>query len=211
MTLVSVTMSTYNRNDLLFSRSLASVLRQTHRELDIHIVADGMRGAELDDLESRLAELPPRGIKFWNIVRQTYPADPQERWCVLGLNARNHALDHAEGDWIAPLDDDDEWTDDHVEVLLRTARAADADFAYGQSEYHWPDGHYQLAGRWPPGMGSFCDGAQIYRNGMGYRYDPGCIGRGLPEDGDMWERMVKGGVKFTFLPQVVHHYYPNPR
>jgi glycosyltransferase involved in cell wall biosynthesis len=211
MTLVSVTMSTYNRNDLLFSRSLASVLRQTHRELDIHIVADGMRGAELDDLERRLAELPPRGIRLWNIVRQTYPEDPGQRWCVLGLNARNHALDHAEGDWVAPLDDDDEWTDDHVEVLLRTAQAAGVDFAYGQSEYHWPDGHFQLAGRTPPGMGAFCDGAQIYRNGMGYRYDPRCIERGLPEDGDMWERMVKGGVKFTFLPQIVHHYYPNPR
>jgi hypothetical protein len=60
-------------------------------------------------------------------------------------------------------------------------------------------------------MGAFCDGAQLYRNGMGFRYDPACIQRGLPEDGDLWNRMVKGGVSFSLLSQVVHHYYPNPR
>jgi hypothetical protein len=46
---------------------------------------------------------------------------------------------------------------------------------------------------------------------MGYRYDPACIERGLPEDGDLWDRMVAGGVRFTMVDKVVHHYYPNPR
>jgi glycosyltransferase involved in cell wall biosynthesis len=214
LTVVSVTMSTYNRNDLLFERSLPSVLAQTHRELDVHIVNDGMRGPELEELEQRITELPRmpgRSVHLWRVVRQSYPDDPATRWMVLGLNARNHALDHATGEWIASLDDDDEWTPDHIEVLLRAALGAEADFAYGRSEYHWPDGRQQFAGVWPPGVGAFCDGAQLYRNGMGYRYDPGCVERGLPEDGDMWERMRDGGVKFTFLPQLIHHYYPNPR
>jgi hypothetical protein len=46
---------------------------------------------------------------------------------------------------------------------------------------------------------------------MGYRYDPECISRGLPEDGDLWNRMVAGGVTFAFVPTVVHHYWPNER
>jgi glycosyltransferase involved in cell wall biosynthesis len=209
--LVSVVIPTYNRNDLLIGRSLASVLRQSHRNLEIHVVGDGMGGSQLANLEDRLSWIADPRVRLWNIHRQTYPEDPQEKWCVLGLNARNHGLDQSTGEWIAPLDDDDEWTNDHVEVLLATAKAGNFDFAYGISQYHWPDGRHQLAGSWPPGMGAFCDGAQLYRNGMGYRYDPDCVKRGLPEDGDLWTRMAEGGVKFTFLSQIVHHYYPNPR
>lgn len=207
---VSAVLSTYNRNDILFSRSLPSVLRQTHPVAEVHIVADGMVRPEFEELRDRLADLHHPWIKLWRVPRQQYPEDPGQRWAVLGLNARNHGLDQAIGDWVAPLDDDDEWTDDHIEVLLN-ATSDEVDFAYGISEYHWPDGHPQFAGSWPPGMGAFCDGAQLYRNGMGYRYDPRCIERGLPEDGDMWNRMVEGGVRFTFVPQVVHHYHVNPR
>lgn len=211
MNLVSAVLSTYDRNDLLLERSLASVRRQTYSVAEIIIVNDGMMGEKLDDLESRIDALKDGRIRLFTIPRQSYPEDPQERWCVLGLNARNHALDQAGGDWVAPLDDDDEWTDDHVEVLIDAVQKTESDFAYGISQYHWPDGHPQAAGRWPPGMGAFCDGAQLYRNGMGFRYDPDCVKRGLPEDGDMWERMWKAYVTFTFEPRVVHHYYPNAR
>jgi len=211
VTLVSALLSTYNRNDLLFGRSLASVLRQTYKEIEVHVVCDGMRGVELDDLERRAALLNDSRVRFWHIARQLYPDDPGQKWQVLGLNARNHALDQAGGEWVAPLDDDDEWTNDHIEVLLRVARDKGVDFAYGMSQYHWPDKRPQTAGTWPPGYGAFCDGAQLYRNGMGYRYDPECISRGLPEDGDMWNRMVAGGVTFTLLEKIVHHYYVNSR
>ena len=208
MTLVSVVIPTYNRNHLLFTRSLPSVLRQTHGNLEVHIVADGMQGDELKELYDRATD---HRVKVWNIQRQLYPEDPGQKWCVLGLNARNHGLDHAKGSWIAPLDDDDEWTDEHVEVLLKAAMDRGVDFAYGRSLYHWPDGRPQTAGSWPPGMGAFCDGAQLYRNGMGYRYDPECITRGLPEDGDLWNRMVAGGVSFALVDRIVHHYHVNPR
>lgn len=208
---VSALLSTYNRNELLIERSLRSVLNQSHPVSEIHIVADGMVDPEWSDLRARLIALCDDRIFLHRVPRQRYPEDPGQRWCVLGLNARNYALDCARGEWVAPLDDDDEWTPDHVEVLLSAVRGKGVDFAYGNSQYHWPDEHFQQAGRWPPGMGAFCDGSQLYRNGMGYRYDPECITRGLPEDGDLWERMVVGGVGFTWVGQVVHHYYPNQR
>jgi len=208
---VSVVIPTYNRNFLLFNRSLSSVLRQTYRDIEVHVVCDGMQGEELDDLEQRMLALNDWRVTVWNIQRQSYPEDPGQKWCVLGLNARNKGLDHASGEWVTSLDDDDEWTDDHIEVLLKAATELNKDFVYGISEYHWPDGRPQRAGSWPPGYGAFCDGAQLYKNGMGYRYDPECIGRGLPEDGDLWNRMVAGGVTFAFVPTVVHHYFVNPR
>jgi glycosyltransferase involved in cell wall biosynthesis len=210
--LVSVVIPTYERNDLLFSRSLPSVLAQTYQRMEINVVSDGMRGDSLTELADGLAALNDIRVRFWLIPRQEYPEDPGQKWCVLGLNARNHGLDQARGEWVTSLDDDDEWTPDHIETLLGALVSTNADFAYGISEYHWPDGHRQRAGKWPPGEGAFCDGAQLYKNGMGFRYDPGCIERGLPEDGDLWERMYASGkVEFTFMPKVVHHYYPNPR
>jgi glycosyltransferase involved in cell wall biosynthesis len=208
---VSALLSTYNRNDLLLGRSLRSVREQSHPVSEIHIVADGMVDPEWAELRTKLAMLGDERIQLHRVPRQSYPEDPGQRWAVVGLNARNYALDCARGEWLAPLDDDDEWSLDHIQVLLDAVRQEKADFAYGESLYHWPDEHFQKAGRWPPGMGSFCDGAQLYRNGMGYRYDPECIARGLPEDGDMWERMVAGGVKFTYVGQVVHHYWVNQR
>lgn len=206
---VSAIIPTYNRNDLLFGRALPSVFRQTKPVDEIIIVADGMEGCQLAQLQEgyeRAQAMAPMPVWLWNIPRQQYPDDPGQRWCVLGLQARNYGLDHAKGDWIAPLDDDDEWTDHHVELLLSAAILKGVDFAYGRSIT--PNG--QGYGFWPPSPMNFCDGSELYRN-MGYRYDPACIERWLPEDADLWHRMIAGGVTFTFVDELVHRYYPNPR
>lgn len=210
MTTVSAIIPTYNRNELLFTRSLASVLRQTRQVDEVLIVADGMEGAPLDELTERYRaaqfDAQPM-LRLWNIDRPAYPGDAGSMWSVQGYAARNFGLDHAKGDWIAPLDDDDEWTDDHVEVLLNAALTKEVDFAYGKAVTPWG----QWYGYWPPSGMNFTDGSQIYRNGMGYRYDPACLSRWLPADADLWNRMVAGGVRFTFVDQLVHRYYPAPR
>jgi glycosyltransferase involved in cell wall biosynthesis len=211
VTLVSAIIPTYHRNEILFSRALASVMRQTHRELEVLIVADGMDQAAMDDLMGRVRALqfeqPLIPLLVWNVERPTYPEDAGGLWSVQGWRARNHGLDKAHGEWVAPLDDDDEWTDDHVEVLLRAAIEKGVDFAYGKSVTPWG----QEYGFWPPSGMNFTDGSQLYRNGMGYRYDPDCISRWLPSDADLWNRMIAGGVTFTFVDQLVHRYYPANR
>jgi glycosyltransferase involved in cell wall biosynthesis len=208
--LVSVIVPTYNRNELLFDRAIASVLRQTHREMEILIVADGMADGPMDELMERVRDLQSgtaAPIRVWNIERPVYPEDPGQFWCVQGIYARNHGLDHARGEWVAALDDDDEWTDDHVEVLLRAAIEKGVDFAYGKAVTPWG----QEYGHWPPSGMNFTDGAQLYRHDMGYRYDPACLDRWLPADADLWNRMVAGGVSFTFVDQLVHRYFPANR
>jgi glycosyltransferase involved in cell wall biosynthesis len=207
VTLVSAIIPTYNRNELLFDRSLPSVLRQTHQEMEILIVADGMVGETFDNLEARIAGLGDPRVKLANIERPTYPEDPGLLWSVQGIYARNFGLDHAKGEWIAALDDDDEWTDDHVEILLGAAIEKGVDFAYGRAVTPWG----QRYGFWPPSGMNFTDGSQLYRHDMGYRYDPDCVLRWLPADADLWNRMVAGGVTFTFVDELVHRYFPAPR
>jgi glycosyltransferase involved in cell wall biosynthesis len=200
---IAAIIPTWNRNDLLFSRALVSVLRQTHPVDEIIVVADGMDGPELDDLGARALAFNDPRLVVYNIDRPDYPTWPGGLWLVKGYAARNFGLDRARSHWVAPLDDDDEWTDDHIEVLLGAVIEKGVDFAYGKAQT--PLG--QWYGHWPPSGANFADGAQLYRRDMGYRYDIGCIERGKAADQDLWDRMVEGGVTFTFVDHLVHRYF----
>lgn len=204
----SVIIPTYNRTRLLMDRAIPSVLRQTNQDWECLVIGDGTE-AETDREMAELCLTDSR-FRYWNLPRQEYPEDQEKRWYVLGMNALNWGLDHAEGEWIAVLGDDDEWTDDHLAILYEVAQTTGCDHVYGMSmtfKYGMPTG--QVYGAWPPGMGQFCDGSNIYRRSLGYRYDPECITRNLPEDGDLWTRMLTDGVKFAFIQKIVHHYHRN--
>ena len=203
---VSAIIPTYMRNDILLSRALPSILRQTVPVDEILIIMDGVDDEVYSDLLRRL----PTDERIWvkNIDRPVYPEWHGDQWLVLGWMARNTGLDLATSDYVAPLDDDDEWTDDHIELLLAAINSTGADFAYGMAVT--PSG--QQYGHWPPSGCNFTDGSQVYRRDLGYRYDPECIARGKAADQDLWDRMaIEGRVKFTFVPKLVHRYYPNPR
>jgi glycosyltransferase involved in cell wall biosynthesis len=104
--LVSVVIPTRGRSALV-CRAIDSVIRQTVRELEIIVVIDGPDPATVE----RLA-----GI-----------GDP--RVCVVSLRgpqgpsaARNFGIDRARGEWIAFLDDDDEWLPEKLSRQLEAAR-----------------------------------------------------------------------------------------
>lgn len=216
MTTVAAIIPTYGRHDLLIDRALASVLSQTRPVDEVFIVVDGEPVESFMQLrdDPRLVRIQNAGprlggpvVHLYNIERPDYPKDPGSFWSVQGYAARNFGLDAAKTDWVAPLDDDDEWTNDHVEVLLAAAEREGVDFAYGRAVTQYGQGY----GFWPPSGMNFTDGSQLYRHDMGYRYDPECLSRWLPADADLWNRMIAGGVTFTFVDQLVHRYYPAPR
>jgi glycosyltransferase involved in cell wall biosynthesis len=202
---ISAIIPTYNRNEILLSRTLPSVFRQTRPVDEVIVVADGMEGAEWDGLEDAIRALDDQRIRLVNIIRPVYPEWPGDFWLVKGWIARNTGLDLAQGEYVAPLDDDDEWTDDHIELLAGAIETAGVDFAYGKSVTVPGAAWY---GHWPPSGANFTDGSQLYRHDMGYRYDINCMGRGKAADQDLWDRMVEGGVTFTFVESLVHKYYP---
>jgi glycosyltransferase involved in cell wall biosynthesis len=202
--LVSVRISTCDRADLLMERAIASVLRQTYANWEVNVVGD----ACTDDTEQRIAALGDPRIRFRNLpVRGPYPDDPYRRWLVAGIPAQRAATEMSRGLWIAPLDDDDEWDDDHIEVLLNAARENGAELAYGKMRVRIEEPPIEaMIGRWPPSAGEIGMQGAIYNgalNAAGFQYDR--VGGFMrePSDWHFARRLWDAGVRFHFLDRPV--------
>jgi hypothetical protein len=137
--LVSVCVATYNRSNLLTSRCLPSLCRQTYRNLEIIVVGDGCT----DDTAIRIAQLRDPRIRFENLAhRGRYPEEPNRRWMVAGTIPVNRALDLAEGDFVTHLDDDDEHDPERVQKLVDFARKNELDFIWHPFLYQTAEGNW---------------------------------------------------------------------
>jgi hypothetical protein len=94
-------------------------------------------------------------------------------------------------------------------VLLARAELVAADIVYSRSVATWLDGRTTFYGNWPPGHFQYCSGSEIIARHVGYRFDPLCVGRGLPMDGDAIDRAVADGWTFSFVDEITHEYFPN--
>lgn len=99
--LVSVVIPTHNRPKLL-ERAVGSILDQTYDNLELLVV---------DDASDERAELEST-FDFDSISAFEYIYLEENRG---GAGARNVGLDAATGEYIAFLDDDDEWLPDKIE------------------------------------------------------------------------------------------------
>ena len=102
--MVSVIITTHNRVNLL-GRAIKSVLSQTYKDIELIIVSDGstdgtdefMKQYESDSIVNYISYYPGRG----------------------GNYARNIGIKTAKGEYIAFLDDDDEWLTTKVEKQVK--------------------------------------------------------------------------------------------
>ncbi len=84
-------------------------------------------------LSSVFMKIDDNRVKFVNLpIRGKYPKQSFDRWMVAGSIPRNKGLELASGYWIAPLDDDDEFTVDHLEILLSFAVEGGFEMVYGK-------------------------------------------------------------------------------
>lgn len=107
--LVSVVLPTHNRADFL-ARAIRSVVGQTENNLEI-IVVDDASNDGTSELLQQLARNDPR-IK---ILRNSKSLG--------GGGARNVGIAASTGEWVAFIDDDDEWVPTKVECQLQMLRA----------------------------------------------------------------------------------------
>ena len=97
--LVSVIIPTLNRPKLLL-RAIDSVLRQTHQEIEVIVVVD------------RPDEDTVSAVRSVDDPRLQLIVNP---YSLTAAGARNAGADHGSGEWIAFLDDDDEWLPNKLE------------------------------------------------------------------------------------------------
>ena len=106
---VSVIIPTYNRHRFL-ERALASVAKQTFRDFEILVIQNGENSASHEIAE----KFNGKGVP----VRYFFESIPD------AANARNVGIEKARGEYIAFLDDDDEWYPEklklQVEILDRS-------------------------------------------------------------------------------------------
>lgn len=199
--LVSIVIPTWNRAELLATRTLPSILRQTYRNWEAIVVGD----ACTDDTALRIAALGDPRIRFHNLAeRGAYPEDPLQRWMVAGSTPANEGLEFARGDWLGYLDDDDLFTEDHIEVLLRFARESNAEFVFGSGDFQRSPAEWLRIGRLPPSAGNVMHSGVLYRSYLRFlKYDLAAWKASIGADAHLWGRMHGLGVRFAFLDRVV--------
>jgi len=205
--LVSIRIATYNRSRLLLERAIPSALGQTYKNLEVVVIGDGCT----DDTFERLDRLRDSRIVFANLPHQgVYSDEPKARWMVAGAPAMNEAAVRARGEWVAPLDDDDEFLPDHVEQLLETARRGSFEMAYGNLKVI-PQGsgpHYELR-RYPPAFGHFGFQGAIYMSALRFfDYDLKAWVLDEVADWTMCRRMLEAGVRIGWVDRPVTVLYP---
>jgi glycosyltransferase involved in cell wall biosynthesis len=208
--LVSVMIATYDRGQLLVDRTLPPILAQTYQNLEVVIVGDCCPG----NTPELLAQVKDPRVRFYNLSRRgKYPEDVSLRWFVAGVEPANKALRLIRGKWIVWLDDDDVFTLDHIETLLRFAQKERYEFVAALYEEerngkrvvkgHKSDEYPEYGGH----------STWLYRSYLRFfRYDIHSWRKSWnrPTDIDLQLRMQAAGVRMGTLDQVVSYVLPRP-
>jgi hypothetical protein len=205
--LVSVVIATYDNFELLGERSLPSVLAQTYANFEVVVVGDQAP----EEAAEIVAGFGDDRLTFHNLNRRgPYPSDPEAFWHVAGIPPYNEAVRRARGRWIAPLGDDDAFRPHHIEALLGLARAGRHEATYGRFLAHFADHPPVDVGAFPPQYGQFGVQVLLYHAGLSF-FEMELADElfSLPGDWSLAERMLRCGVRFGMLDDVVTDYYPS--
>lgn len=204
--LVTVRIATTGTRAELFTRTLPSILRQTYRRLEIVVVQDGPE-PNLSDSFIGLGDIP---LIYHRLASPSqYPSNREHRWLVAGYHPMNIGNGLATGDWIAPCDDDDEFTDDHVEVLLSAARSRDLEFVHSRTAVSVDPSTWAVIGTPELLRGQVSHGSVLFASMLRFMaYSGGSWRRSQPFDYHLWRRMERIGVRMGFVDRVTYRYYP---
>jgi glycosyltransferase involved in cell wall biosynthesis len=208
--LISITIPTYDRGQLIVDRTLPSIFAQTYDNFEVIIVGDCC----IDDTPNILATVTDPRVKFINLSKRTkYPDDPKLRWFISGVEPCNHALDIAQGKWIAYFDDDDIMAPDYLESLLRFAQGGNYEFVAGLYEEE-REGVKSILGQksdvYPEYGGHSTWLYRSYLKFFKYNINSWRKSYNCPQDIDLQLRMKQAGVRMEILNEVVSYIRPRP-
>lgn len=208
--LVSVCVPTYNRGQLLIERAVSSVLAQTYRNFEFIIVGDQCT----DNTEELISKINDPRVRFYNLPKRVYryPPTAENHWKAGPVVPANKGLEMVTGRWIARLDDDDIWTPDHLEALLRFAQEGDYEFVSASyiEERNGKRTVIDVKDKIPRIGGS---STWLYRSYLRFfKYNINCWRKSWNSvnDTDMRDRIYKAGVRIGFLEKIMSYILPRP-
>ena len=122
--LVTCVITTYKREPNIFERALLSIIKQSYSNIEIIVVNDYPDDKELV-------------LKLKKIV-ENYEKERNIQYIVVEKNggackARNIAINESNGEYIAFLDDDDEWLANKIQKQVECAEKSNAVLVYCNS------------------------------------------------------------------------------
>jgi glycosyltransferase involved in cell wall biosynthesis len=208
--LVSVLIPTYNRCQILLERALPSVLAQTYQNFEIVIVDDGSS----DNTYETIKALNNPKI---NVIRNSrksyrYPNKALYHWFAGPVSALNKGLQHCKGEFIARIDDDDMWTKDHLEKLLRFLKETNSEFVYSHILAKMSNsGKEEVITNVPDRLGNTC--TWLFKSYLkNFKINIHCWRKShnRVNDVDVHNRMFQSGVEINYLEEVSAIYLPRP-
>lgn len=134
--MISVVLPLYNK-EAYISRTIDSILNQTFRDFELVIINDGSTDRSVEII----ASIPDERIRIIHQKNQGVSA------------ARNRGYTEARFDYIAFIDGDDEWTPDHLQIIVYLIRKYPACGLYATSYSIQKESgeiiHPQISGRFP--------------------------------------------------------------
>lgn len=201
--LVTIRMATFNRCEALMDCTLPTLLDQTYDNIEIVVVGDCTDAQTV----KAMSGIKDKRVRFFNLPRpSSYPSDPIARWRVAGSPPMNLAAELALGAWITHCDDGDQFTSDHVEVLMRAAIERRLEMVYSKTLMETPIG-WQVVGTRPLASGNFTAGSVMWSAGLRFlKMSTTCFKLNEPQDANLWRRMAQIGVKTGFVDDITYRY-----
>lgn len=221
--MISIYTPTYNRANILLDRAIRSVLNQTYTNWEYIIIGDCCT----DSTEQVIKELNNPRIKFYNMPERVknYPKTAENHWLVGPVDAANKALEMVTGDYIARIDDDEIWSQYHLQRSLEYLQKHHLDFVSAKN-IEVRDGIEQEAKAYrahskyygfeedddnSPTIGA--TSTWVYKSELKkFKYDPNCWKKkwNRVNDIDISQRMYQSGVKMGFIAEVHCKTLPRP-
>jgi len=221
--LISVYIPTYNRADILIERAVSSILKQTYQNFEIIVVGDCCT----DNTEEKLKSLNNKKIKFTNLnyKKKALFENVKRVWLAGEVKAANHALTLIKGKWISRIDDDEIWTEDHLEKKITFCIDNDLEFVSAKHQRpgfeeikpaHIMSEFFQTESlkdkfKKNPKIGSHS--SYFYRDYLkNFKYNENCWRKKInrSNDLDLVLRFFKAGVRIGFLDEIIGTVLPRP-
>jgi glycosyltransferase involved in cell wall biosynthesis len=207
--LVTFVVATFDNYEGLRDVALPSILNQSYSNIEVIVSGD----AAPPETGKVVADLGDPRVRFINrTVRGPYPDDDEKRWFVLGTPPFNDGASQALGRWIAHMSDDDAIRPGHTQALLEAAQEHRFEHCYGRQLVHFTDGDTIELGVFPPAHAQFGTQASIYHSGL--RFFESELADAMfevPNDWSLCERMLRAGVRFGMVDEIVFDKYEHRR